>query len=246
MNTESNVHWNPWLGCHKFSIGCERCYMFAQQSSYGKNPDKVAKTKSVFDLPVKRNRQHEYKYPSGTNFAVCFSSDFFIEEADDWRDDVWRIIKERSDCNFVIITKRVNRIKDCLPLDWDDGWDNVIIYVSMETQSLVAKRYPVLEQLPIKHKGICIAPIKEAITLEPFIEDSGIDFISVGGESGNYTTICKYEWVQALSLEAIKYNKNFHFHQTGSRFSMNGKIYRLSVEQEYLQASKAGLNRVKC
>jgi protein gp37 len=42
-------------------------------------------------------------------------SDFFIEEADLYIDQAWEIIKQHSNLIFVIITKRVHRIKDCLP-----------------------------------------------------------------------------------------------------------------------------------
>jgi hypothetical protein len=34
------------------------------------------------------------------------TSDFFLEEADEWRPAVWNMIRERSDLRFVIITKR--------------------------------------------------------------------------------------------------------------------------------------------
>ena len=31
------------------------------------------------------------------------TSDFFIEDADQWREEVWNFIKIRSDLNFIII-----------------------------------------------------------------------------------------------------------------------------------------------
>lgn len=37
---------------------------------------------------------------------LCFSSDFLIEEAYEWRDDCWNMIKERQDCTFLFLTKR--------------------------------------------------------------------------------------------------------------------------------------------
>ena len=46
---------------------------------------------------------------------MCFSSDFFIEEADEWRKEVLGYIKERSDCNFLCRTKSPARIKECIP-----------------------------------------------------------------------------------------------------------------------------------
>lgn len=43
------------------------------------------------------------------------TSDFFIEDADQWRDEVWNFIKIRSDLSFVIITKRIHRFWSVYP-----------------------------------------------------------------------------------------------------------------------------------
>ena len=34
---------------------------------------------------------------------VCFSSDFLLEEADGWRADCWRMMRERSDLQFLFL-----------------------------------------------------------------------------------------------------------------------------------------------
>ena len=52
--------WNPWHGCTKISPGCYHCYMFRQDSEYGRDSTIVHKTKA-FDLPVRKNRKGEYK-----------------------------------------------------------------------------------------------------------------------------------------------------------------------------------------
>ena len=43
---------------------------------------------------------------AGTGCSRCFSSDFFHKDADEWRNDAWDMIRERSDCSFFMITKR--------------------------------------------------------------------------------------------------------------------------------------------
>lgn len=45
------------------------------------------------------------------------TSDFFLEEADAWRENIWDIIRYRKDVKFYILTKRAERIKDHLPSD---------------------------------------------------------------------------------------------------------------------------------
>ena len=33
------------------------------------------------------------------------------------------MMRERSDCTFLFITKRIDRFLECAPPDWDDGYD---------------------------------------------------------------------------------------------------------------------------
>ena len=39
----------------------------------------------------------------GSLMWTCFTSDFFIEEADEWREDAWLMIQRRSDLHFFMI-----------------------------------------------------------------------------------------------------------------------------------------------
>ena len=101
----SSVMWNLWHGCTKVSAGCLNCYVYRRDLMNGIDPSSVHKTQA-FNLPVQRYRsgarKGQYKYPSGTIFYTCFSSDFFHSAADGWREDAWNIMKTRSDCFFTM------------------------------------------------------------------------------------------------------------------------------------------------
>ena len=113
--------WNLWHGCHKKSEGCQHCYVYRRDAEFEKDSNIVTKTAS-FNLPIRRDRQGNWKVPSGSLMWTCFTSDFFIEEADEWREDAWLMIHRRSDLHFFMITKRPERIAQCLPEDWGDGY----------------------------------------------------------------------------------------------------------------------------
>lgn len=151
--------WNPWHGCKKYSEGCKHCYMFFLDSQRDRDGSEIYKTKTNYNLPLKKTRQGDYKITSGTMLHVCMTSDFFLEEADDWRDEIWDMIRIRSDVNFWIQTKRAERIQDHLPVDWNDGWDNVTLCVTTENQRRADERLPILLDTPAKHKAFMIAPI---------------------------------------------------------------------------------------
>lgn len=232
--------WNCWHGCHKISEGCKHCYVYRTDSKYEKDSSVVTKTQN-FNLPVKRDRNKGYKISSGTMFNTCFTSDFFVEEADEWRVDAWKMIRERSDCNFFIITKRIDRFKFGLPTDWEDGYDNVCIGCTVENQKMADYRLPIFNDLPIKHKYIICAPLLEAIDLSKYL-NSGIECVSVGGESGVEARICDFDWIMKIRKQCIDNNVSFKFHQTGAKLKKDGKVYRIERKFQHTQAHKANID----
>ena len=129
------VAWNPWHGCHKISPGCKNCYVYRQDFMFKKDSSVVTKN-SNFDFPIKKNRQGNFKISSRELVYTCLTSDFFLEDADSWRIDAWKMMKVRHDLKFFIITKRPNRFFVSLPKDWEDGYDNVEIACTVENQEM--------------------------------------------------------------------------------------------------------------
>lgn len=229
------VTYNCWHGCHKKSEGCMHCYVYRRDESIGKDSNVVTLNKD-YNLPIRRNRKGEYKYPSGTEFDMCFSSDFLIEEADAWRQEVLSFIKERNDCSFFCITKRPERIKECIPDI--DTYDNLVIYCTMENQKRVDERAPIYLKLPLKQKGICIEPMLERVNLDKYIE-LGIDQVTVGGESGDNARPMNFDWVKEIRETCIKNGISFYFHQTGAKLIKDGKTYLIDRKFQHSQAAKA-------
>ncbi|MBQ0071114.1 MAG: DUF5131 family protein, partial [Spirochaetales bacterium] len=89
--------WNPWHGCRKYSEGCRNCYMYYLDRERGKDGSEIYRTKANFNLPLSRTKDGNYKIPSGSRVHVCMTSDFFLEEADEWREEAWGIILNRPD-----------------------------------------------------------------------------------------------------------------------------------------------------
>ena len=78
-------NWYPWHGCRKISDGCKNCYVYRQDSVFGKSSSDISKN-SDFDLPLRLDKYHNYKLKNGKDnyVATCRTSDFFNEEADKW------------------------------------------------------------------------------------------------------------------------------------------------------------------
>ncbi len=232
--------WNPWHGCKKYSQGCKNCYVYRRDESIGKDASIVYKTAS-FSLPVKKSRKGEYKIPDYEEVYTCMTSDFFIEEADEWRKDIWDIMKFRKNVRFVIITKRIERFLQCIPEDWGEGYPNVVIGCTVENQKECDKRLPVFIELPIKEKFIICEPLLEAINLKLYLT-SEIRYVVVGGESGNNARLCDYQWVLSIRDQCADKNVNFYFKQTGANFKKGAKYYRIPRKLQHSQAKKAGID----
>ena len=228
------VTYNCWHGCHKKSEGCLHCYVYRRDDSIGKDASKVYKTSS-FDLPIKKDRKGQYKYPSGTEFMMCFSSDFFIEEADEWRKDVLDMISIREDCTFFCITKRPERIIECIPNISE--YNNLYIYCTMENQNRFDERAPIYLNLPLISKGVMIEPMLEKIDVSKYLDK--IDVISIGGESGENARPLNFEWVKEIREQCKKENIEFNFHQTGAKLIVDNKLYNIPRNKQHSQANKA-------
>jgi protein gp37 len=232
--------WNPWHGCHKISTGCQNCYVYRIDAKYESDSSIVKKT-AAFNLPVKRNRAGQYKLQDDDVIYTCFTSDFFLHDADEWRAEIWRMIRERSDLQFLIITKRIDRFHVGLPEDWGVGYDNVCICSTVENQDRADYRLPILLREPIRHKMIICEPLLERVDLSPYLTPE-IEKVVAGGESGITARICDYDWILSLRDQCRNAGVAFHFKQTGALFEKDGKVYRIPRKYQHTQARKAGID----
>ncbi len=232
--------WNPWHGCRKISTGCRHCYVYRSDAKYGRDASVVRKTGN-FSLALRKKRDGEYKLASGERIYTCFTSDFFLEEADAWRSDIWEMIRLRSDASFFIITKRIHRFAVGLPEGWGEGYDNVTLCCTCENQDRADYRLPLFVEAPIRHRCIVCEPLLGPLDLVPFLS-SGIEKVIVGGESGEEARPCYFDWILDIRRQCAEAGVAFYFKQTGARFVKDGRLYRIARRLQHSQAAKAGIN----
>lgn len=219
--------WNPWHGCVKKSEGCAHCYMYFLDRKRNLDGSRIFKVRNNFDYPLSKDRSGNYKIKSGEQIRVCMTSDFFLSEADAWRGDAWNVIKRRPDVVFFLLTKRPERVADCLPADWGDGWENVFFNVTCENQTRADERIPILFDLPFKHKGIMVAPFIGAVSIADYLSAGRIEQVLAGGENYDGARPLRYEWVKSLRDECFAANVTFCFFETGTNFVKDGKVYHM-------------------
>ena len=186
--------WNPRRGCFKISEACENCYVMPE---------------NIFEDTYYPLRHTDVE--PGTVITVGLNSDFFLKEADKYRNKAWDTIRNYPDLIFLIITKRVDRIAECLPDDWGDGWENVIITATAENQKRADERVPILLDLPLKHRWLACSPLLEQLDLTDYLSTGKIEMIETVGEKG-YTMPArpvKYEWWENLCDQCRQYDVRF-------------------------------------
>jgi protein gp37 len=198
--------WNPWYGCTKVSAGCDHCYMFRDMLRYGRDPETVTRSKTTFRDPI--------KWKDSRLIFTCSWSDWFHIDADAWRDEAWQIIKDTPRHTYQILTKRPGRIARHLPADWGEGYPNVWMGTSVESQQ-TAHRVEVLAEIPAVVRFISAEPLLGPLTFGNTLRSSGIHWLIAGGESGGQCRPCDEQWLRYLRNECADAGVAFFLKQLG-------------------------------
>jgi protein gp37 len=191
----TDVTWNIAVGCSKVDKDCLYCYMYRDGKRYGYDPREIRRTKTVFNLPLK------IKEPS--RIFTSSLTDVFHPAIDSFRDEMWEIIRQCPHHTFQVLTKRPERIVECLPDDWGDGWNNVWMGTSIGHQEAIGRIHQLLE-VPASKRFVSFEPLWSKVDMNLDLSDlCSIDWAIIGGESGNETGMYRYrpctiEWIESL------------------------------------------------
>jgi protein gp37 len=221
---------NPWMGCHKVSDGCKHCYAetlvknrMGRAGVWGANGVRQ-RTKG----PWRKVRAwaKEAEAEQSVHRVFCASLADVFEDypgPNEWRPDVWEIIRESPWLDFQLLTKRPENIARMLPDDWDtafpghDFYPNVWLGTSIE-DNRVAGRGPILTSVPALVHFVsyepAVGPLDE-LNLE------GIEWMIVGGESGPGHRKLDLRWARSMRARCAESGTAFFFKQdSGPRTEM--------------------------
>lgn len=209
----TDATWNVARGCRKVDEDCKFCYMYRDSFNGTRyNPREVVRTKTVFDMPLQYHRLHSDCWPGKPLIFTCSLTDFFLPEVDAYRDECWDIIRKCPHLIFQILTKRPERIPECLPPDWGElGYKNVWLGTSVGSQA-GEQRIRDLVKVPAAVSFLSLEPLHGPIDLMSITDRyadidlhvlSAIDWVIVGGESGHDTgkyryRPCTLEWIEQI------------------------------------------------
>ncbi|MGB7542711.1 MAG: phage Gp37/Gp68 family protein [Burkholderiales bacterium] len=226
MARNSAIEWthhtfNPWWGCTKVSAGCKNCYAetFAHrigQSIWGASAERRFFGEAHWRDPLRWDTEARRE---GTRRRVfCASmSDIFEgrKELDALRDRLWRVIDDTRSLDWLLLTKRPERIARYVP--WRDRWPaNVWLGVTTENQRWADKRIPLLLEFPAAVRFLSCEPLLGSIDLTRWLNQSRcLDWVIAGGESGHKARPMNPEWARRLRDQCGAASVPFHFKQWG-------------------------------
>lgn len=213
--------WNPWQGCRHTSEGCRNCYMFSDKVRYGQDPKDIHRSSdATFAAPLKWQREVDRgkRGPDARLVFTCSWSDWFIEEADAWRDDGWDVIRECPDLIFQILTKRAHRMADHLPRFWDEIRDRCWLGVSAEDQKNYDRRRPYVDAVLAPVMWWSLEPLIGPIRLHLRDYRHRPAWTVVGGESGPAARRCEVGWIRSIVRECEEHDVPVYAKQMGTAF----------------------------
>jgi protein gp37 len=203
----SRVVWNPVTGCTRFSAGCANCY--AKQYALRLRGMGKPKYANGFELtlhPDLLEKPFQWKKPR--LIFVNSMSDLFHEAVPvDFIRRVFEVMVQTPQHHYQVLTKRSERLLELSPtLPWAQ---NIWMGVTVEHQEYLHR---------VDHLRATGAALK-FLSLEPLLSPlsdlnlTGIDWVIVGGESGQRARPMRKEWVVEIRDKCLEASVPFFFKQ---------------------------------
>jgi protein gp37 len=214
MAERSEISWtdsthNFWIGCQNVSEGCRNCYAERLADRYGwakwgpheaRHRTGAANWRKPLAWHSAANRFQRAHNRRQRVFASSLSDVFDNRVPPAWRVDMWRVIRDTPDLDWLLLTKRPGNIARMLPPDWGDGWPHVWLGATTEDQATFDQRWPVLARTPAVVRFISYEPAIGPLRLP----ESGPlpDWIIFGAESGPGARDADLAWARDVFHDA--------------------------------------------
>lgn len=233
MGETTKIPWcdktfNCWIGCQKVSPGCQNCYAearsvrFKESHLWGKDGKRRRTSKANWNLPHKWNRQAEAKGIRYKVFCASLADVFDNKVPQEWRDDLWALIKATPHLDWIIVTKRISNAKKMLPADWGVGYPNVWLLITVVNQEEAHRDIPKLLNVFAAIRGLSIEPqlgdidfsypdFPRGTIIDPWL--SCLDWVISGAESGPNHRPYSEAWARGLRDQCQEANTAFFYKQ---------------------------------
>jgi len=230
MGENSKIEWtdhtfNPWIGCQKVSPGCDHCYAEAQNAfrkwnggTWGPHAPRKRTSVGYWKTPSKWDaKARAFKDEHGHRPRVFCASlaDVFDNQAPSaWREDLFALIRQYDQLDWLLLTKRPQNILKMLPSDWDDGYPNVWLGTTTEDQKRFDQRWEYLQKIPALVRFVSYEPAIGPLRLPA--HGPLPNWLISGGESGGGARPVEPRWVRDIIADCREHGVTPFHKQWGS------------------------------
>lgn len=225
MSEKTKIAWcdstfNPWIGCTKVSPGCDNCYAEQQDSRkrwggathWGSGVPRYRTSASNWAQPLAWDKKAAASGKPWRVFCASLADVLDNEVPQIWRHDLWKLILSTPNLDWLLVTKRVGNVAKMWPVLAESPPPNVRLLITVCNQEEADRDIPKLLALPCKN-GVSYEPAlgpvdwsavqmrdgdSLGIGLFSHGENSGIEWIIVGGESGPKARSFNVEWARSI------------------------------------------------
>lgn len=165
---------NPWIGCTKVSPGCDNCYAAGlMQDRYARVKWGVGQRRErtkTWDQPRRWNRLAAASGQPWRVFCASLADVFDNEVPNAWREDLWNLIDDTPALTWMLLTKRIGRWVEAVPLDWVFRWPkHVWMGATVVNQREAERDVPKLLEVPAPVRWLSIEPQLEEVDLSAWL-----------------------------------------------------------------------------
>lgn len=253
MSANTKIEWcdhtfNPWEGCQKVGPGCDHCYAETRNArfaggtavNWGPGAPRRRTSPANWRKPCQWNREAEtfFALHHRRQRVFCASlADVFDNEVDLlWRRDLFRLIVDTPNLDWLLLTKRIGNVPTMLRhIGIERLPDNVWLGATIVNQSEADRDIPKLLAVPARVRFLSMEPLLGPVDLTgeyltaklgeyPFrgvpadhrtLLIDMLDWIIVGGESGHGARPMHPDWARDLRDQCVAAGVAFLFKQWG-------------------------------
>jgi protein gp37 len=267
MGENSKIEWtdhtfNPWIGCTKVSAACDHCYAeaenkrrkWAANGEWGPHAERHRTSEAYWRHPLIWDRNAYHSGQRARVFCASLADVFDNQVPNEWRADLWRLIRDTPNLDWLLLTKCPQNIRKMLPAGWltHGGWPNVWLGVTAEDGGEFERRWLHLALIPCAVRFVSYEPALGdlAWVLKRMGPATIPDWIIAGGESGPHARPAEARWFQDVRDECARLGIAFLFKQMG-RYVPDGqtiadgrKVITKHDEAEYASLPKKRAGRL--
>lgn len=212
---------NPWIGCTKVSPACDFCYAEALNKrwghdNWGQGKPRRRTSEATWRNPLRWDREAANAGERRRVFCASLADVFDSEVPEEWRHDLWELIRKTPNLDWQLLTKRPLSIAKMLPADWGVGWPNVWLGTTVEGQQY-DWRVEALLTVPARIRFVSAEPLLAPWHPHMAARRGRLHWIITGGESGHGARPCDPDWVRAIRDDCVAHGVAYFHKQWGGR-----------------------------